>query len=182
MRFAGTWASRRSRVPPRPVSRGAAIRRVLSILAFPSVVTACGAVNTRPYLTPLPDAVIDTVHALPAVVISEIAALVEAEGFQVRLVTGREGFLETDWLNVATETEDDATTSPLHRRIRLRFFADAIGEGLSELAAEAVVLRTLDPSVPQRENEMMVPLGHAGRQMLQRVLDGIEERFGEHGQ
>ena len=56
----------------------------LIVSAAVAVCAACGAVNERPYLTPLPNANVDSVHALPSAVITEIEALLVAQGMEVR--------------------------------------------------------------------------------------------------
>ncbi len=154
--------------------------RILTLLPFLlAVVAACGAVNDRPYLDPLPNAVVDTLHALPGVLIPEIEGMVMAEGLTVRLSTAREGYLETDWYDTETRRSGARRTRDPHRVVRLRFFANRIGEDLTELVTEAVIRRTLDPSLPERENERMVPAGHAGREILERILTALAERFGD---
>jgi hypothetical protein len=46
------------------------------------------------------------------------------------------------------------------------------------VTSEAVYQRTSDPSVLPRDREMIVPPGHAGDRLLQRVMDGTKQRFG----
>jgi len=144
-----------------------------------AVLAGCGAVNDRPYLDPLPNAIVDTVHAHPRVVIPEIEGLVTAEGLGVRLSTAREGYLETEWFDTETMRSGATRTREPHRVVRLRFFANPIGEDLTELLAEAVIRQTLDPSLPERENERMVPTGHPGEELLNRILTAVAERFGD---
>jgi hypothetical protein len=47
------------------------------------------------------------------------------------------------------------------------------------VTAEAVTWRTTDPSIViEREKEMLVPPGHAGEQILRRIMNGLAERYG----
>ncbi|NIM49823.1 MAG: hypothetical protein GTN62_06140 [Gemmatimonadales bacterium] len=139
---------------------------------------ACGAGSIRPYLTPLPDAPTDTLAADPATLIREIAALVAVEGLRLRWSSPEEGYLETDWYDVVARQPGGAYARDPERAVRFRFFADPVGENETQLVAEAVSRRTLDPSVPPREVEMMVPPGHPGDQILRRILDAVTTRFG----
>lgn len=150
-----------------------------AIPAFIASLTACGAVNQRPYLEPLPGAALDTAHAVQMELIPEIGALVTAEGLDIRLSAPREGYLETGWYDTETARPVGRRTSDPHRVVRLRFFTTPIGEELTEIRSEAVIRRTLDPSLPERENEMLAPPGHPGDELLRRILTAIEERFGE---
>lgn len=151
------------------------------LLAGIALVTAlglsCGG-GLRPYLTPLPDAVIDTLGATPAEVIRELATLVTAEGLIIRVSSPEEGYLETDWYDAGAATSGGTPFADPRRSTLLRFFADAEGEDKTRLAAEAVVRRTLDPSVPSREGEMMAAPGHPGSEILRRVVTALDARFG----
>jgi hypothetical protein len=150
----------------------------LSVLAGAAFCLACGAVNERPYLTPLPNAIVDTLHVLPSALITEIEALVTSEGLVVLRSSPREGYLETKWYDTEAGRAGGERTRDPHSIVRLRFFASSIGEELTEVAAEAVMRHTLDPSLPERENERMVPMDHPGALLLNRVLAALDERFG----
>jgi hypothetical protein len=86
--------------------------------------------------------------------------------------------LETQWFNVVTQESGKTDIGNLDRIILLRFFADSIAGGKSRLTTEAVYQRTADQSVPPRDREMSVPVGHAGDRLRARVIDGLKERFG----
>ena len=161
-----------------PVGRGMRPAAGLTVLAGAAFGLACGAVNERPYLTPLPNSIVDTVHSLPSALITEIETLVTREGMVVQLSSPREGYLETKWYDTEAGRAGGERTRDPHSVVRLRFFVSSIGEELTELAAEAVMRHTLDPSLPQRENERMVPVDHPGELLLKRVLAAVEERFG----
>ncbi len=145
-------------------------------VVFVTAALSCGG-GLRPYLTPLPDAVIDTLDVLPADLIREIATLVTAEGLVINVSSPEEGYLETRWHDLDTVADDTPFTDP-RRQTLLRFFADLSGDDETRLAAEAVVRRTLDPSVPSREGEMMAPPGHPGYEILRRVMTALDDRFG----
>ncbi|MDH3369269.1 MAG: hypothetical protein OEO17_15620, partial [Gemmatimonadota bacterium] len=121
---------------------------------------------------------VDTLAALPVDVIREIATLVTAEGLVIRISSPEEGYLETEWYDVGTAVPGDTPFTDPRRSTLLRFFADPEADEETRLSAEAVVRRTLDPSVPSRQGEMMAPPGHPGNEMLRRVLAALDSRFG----
>lgn len=130
----------------------------------------------RPSFSPLPQAFIDTIRADPDILIREVLGLVTAEGLRVRSSIPEEGYLETDWYDVVAGRPTGPRASD--RTIRLRFFADDIGEGWVLLTAEAVYHRTLDPSIPPRLAELMVPPEHEAEKLLQRILEAVKTRLG----
>lgn len=160
-------------------SRGTTGRRRLAagVALAIGLVLSCGG-GLRPYLTPFPDAVIDTLDVLPADLIREIATLVTAEGLVISISSPEEGYLETDWYNVGAAASGGTPFTDPRQSTLLRFFADLSGDEQTRLAAEAVVRRTLDPSVPSRQGEMMAPPGHPGYEILHRVLAALDSRFG----
>ncbi|MDH3455282.1 MAG: hypothetical protein OER90_00450 [Gemmatimonadota bacterium] len=139
---------------------------------------ACGAVNTRPYLTPLPGALIDTLQTDPMVVIEQVAAQVTAEGVTIRIMAAAEGFLETRWHELALSADEDASVRDSHSTVRFRFFADPIGERQTQLTSEAVTLGLLDPSLPERERERLVPSDHPGSHLARRIVAAVAAGLG----
>jgi len=139
---------------------------------------ACTAVGARPFFAPLPDALRDTVRAEPDRVISAVAALVVGEGLTVHVSSPAEGYLETDWYDVVERRSTSGTSLDPRREVRLRFFADLIDQGLTQLSAEAVMRRVVDPSVTARENEIMAPPGTPGDEMLRRIFSALELEIG----
>ena len=149
------------------ISRG--VRHVVALCVSMTVSVACGSVGARPYFTPLPDAVVDTVPAEAPVVISQLQTLAVGEGLAIRASSPAEGYLETEWYDVDRRGPVGGSLDP-RRIVRLRFFADMTGANSTVLSSEAVTLRAIDPSIPERQNEVMVPPGHLGNQILERIL------------
>jgi hypothetical protein len=110
-------------------------------------------------------------------VITEIAGLVTVEGLAIRWNSPIEGYLETEWYDVVARRSGSENTLDPERVVRLRFFADPVRQGETELVSEAVLRHMVDPSLPPRELEVMVPPGHGGDQILRRVLDAVRVRF-----
>jgi hypothetical protein len=134
---------------------------------------ACGSIGARPYLVPLPEARIDTLPAEPDAIISAAQAFVVGEGLTIRVSSPAEGYLETDWYDTVTQSPGGGSSLDPRRAVRLRFFADRLGDDQTRLASEAIMRRFVDPSLPERQNEIMAPPGHAGAELLTRVLSAL---------
>lgn len=130
----------------------------------------------RPYLTPLPHAPTDSLRVDPADLIDELTGLVTAEGLRIRTMSAEEGYLETAWYDVVARSPTRSYGSDVDRYFRLRFFVDPINPLLTQLVSEAVVRRTLDPSLPERDAEILAPPGHAADQLLSRIRDTLRTR------
>jgi hypothetical protein len=127
---------------------------------------ACGSIGARPYLVPLPEARIDTLPAEPDAVVSAAQALVVGEGLTIRVSSPAEGYLETDWYDTVTQSPGGGSSLDPRR-------ADRLGDDETMLASEAVMRRVVDPSLPERQNEIMAPPGHPGAELLSRVLSAL---------
>lgn len=149
--------------------------RTGSRLVVPALIVwwACGSIGVRPYLVPLPEARIDTLAVEPEAAIAAVQTLVVGEGLTIQVSSPAEGYLETDWYDTVTQTPGGGSGLDPRRAIRLRFFADRLGDDRTQLASEAVMRRVVDPSLPERENEIMAPPGHPGAELLSRVLSAL---------
>jgi hypothetical protein len=148
------------------------------LLGAIALTSACGSIGARPYLVPLAGAEIDTLNAEPHVVITTLQDLVVGEGLTVRVSSPPEGYLETDWYDTVTQTPGGGSSLDPRRAVRLRFFADRLGEDRTRLASEVVMRRAVDPSLPERENEIIAPPGHPGAELLNRILAVTRESLG----
>jgi hypothetical protein len=110
-------------------------------------------------------------------VITAVAGLVTSEGLTIRWNSPVEGYLETEWYDVVARRSGGENSLDPERVVRLRFFADPLRQGETELVSEVVLRRTVDPSLPSRESETMAPPGHAGDQILRRIIDAVRARF-----
>lgn len=154
-------------------------RSTLAALAGAAVfAVACAAGGVRPGYDPFPEARVDTLNAAPPAVIQEIVARVNAENMRPNFVSPEEGFLETQWFDVVAQRSGVSDRGNADRIILLRFWADSLEGGRTRLTSEAVIKGNPDPSVLPRDQEMMVPPGHAGARTLDRVIAGAKERFG----
>lgn len=131
----------------------------------------------RPHGPPIPEALIDTLSATPDILIQAAQREVTAEGMQIHAVSAEEGFLETGWYNPITRRPVPPATASVERAVALRFRADSVGLGTTQLASEAVIRRTADPSLPHGVAESMAPPDHPGYQLLSRMLLSLRDRF-----
>jgi len=151
------------------------MRRTLAppVLVVAALAVACGANNVRPKYAPFIDAVVDTIPALPDVVVDSLEIIVTQRGFQIARVASSEGFLETKWFDLDADRSGGTYTLHPDRVVRLRFFADPGRDDGTVLRSEAAYRPRLDPSLPEREAEVMVPVDHRGDSLLQSVLDQV---------
>jgi hypothetical protein len=148
----------------------------LAATAFLGV--ACAAGSIRPSYAPFQGARVDTVNAGPAAVIQEIVSRVNAERMSPQFSSPAEGYMETQWFDYVEQKSGAYDRANPDRFILLRFWADSIGQGKSRVTSEAVWKRTSDPSVLPRDQEALVPQGHAGYRLLDRVMTEVKQRFG----
>lgn len=136
---------------------------------------ACRAANVRPYIMPFPGAPTDTVLGDPANIVRHVAGLLGRERIEIQMMSAEEGYVETRWFDVRThDTTGTLTWGP---DARLRFWVDPIGNGEAQVVGEAVGRRSVDPSLPAREREILLTADEVGRTILIRVMTAVRERF-----
>ena len=119
----------------------------------------------------------DTARTRAGDLIDELEQRSVEEGFDVSVSSHLDGYLETRWLNLITGEPDDRDVTHPQRSVLLRFWVDPVGPLGYRLTAEAVYRRVLDPSLEQRQTELMVPRGHDGETILLRILAAVRARF-----
>ncbi len=132
---------------------------------------ACTAISVRPHYVPLPGAVVDTLIGQAPTLVEHLAQMVRDDSILIQRVSPAEGFLETRW-------HDFVGGGGRMVRGRLRFYVDPVGTIRTEVRGEAVYLKSLDPSVPEREREVMAATGHPARTKLDAIMVALRERFG----
>lgn len=161
--------------PPGIINTTSLMQRTFTpfALVLAAVSAACGANNVRPLYVPFMDAVVDTISAPPDVVVDSLATVVTLRGFEIARITASEGYLETKWFDLDADRSGGTYTRHPDRVIRLRFFAELGRDSSTVLRSEAAYRPRLDPSLPERQAEAMVPIDHPGDSMLQNVLDQL---------
>src|SRR5216110_3756176 len=143
-------------------------------------VAACTPVTTRPDFLPDPQASRVVLDARPERVTPEIAALVAAESLRVERANVRDGYVETAWYDTrshrsfrgARDVPDLAAT------VKIRCWADPYVPGQTRLTVEAVYRPRYDPSLPERDLEVIVPKDHPGSGIAGRLIEKAKQRVG----
>jgi len=151
--------------------------RHFSLFPFPLLLLSCTAITVRPTYRPFPLAAFDTVTAKPPEVIAGAADDLARLGLTIRTVTAAEGYLETRWFDLGMKKSRPDVANP-DRTVRVRVWADLVTPLQSQVIVEAVHRRLLDPSVPERENEVVAAAGTPGDSVAQALRTAIKERFG----
>jgi len=133
--------------------------------------------GVRPGFVPVPGSVNLLLDAAPDAVTRAAAEEVQHAGLRLQWLSAVEGYVETQWYDVRSRTSSaEPLSGDLDRTVKIRLFADPTA-GKTRLVAECVVTSLVDPSRPHRELERMAPDGHAGRELLQQILDRVTRRF-----
>lgn len=130
----------------------------------------------RPVYGPLPGSVSLQLDAVPDAVIVAAAREVRAAGLSVARVAADEGYLETEWYDLATKRTVSARAADLDHIVKLRLFADPTA-GKTRLAAECVVRIAYDPSEPERDLERMVPDSTPAHALLDSLVARLKVVF-----
>lgn len=137
----------------------------------------CGAANVRPFFNPMPEARADTVMGTPDAVIRGLQDAVQAAGVQLSQSSEAEGYLESKWYDTADGTSMNNPGMNTHTRVRLRFWVDPFRERQSVVISEVVRRRAIDPSIPERELEILVEPSHPGDSLAVRILAALRTRL-----
>ena len=127
-----------------------------------AVVFACNPATTRPEFLPFPDAPSVVLYARPPRVATEVQAWLAAQGLKVLPSDPRDAYVETEW----------------SKDFKIRCWADPDAPGKSRLTVEAVYRPMLDPSRTERDLEVLVPPGHDGAKLVDRLIDDLKKKLG----
>jgi hypothetical protein len=89
-----------------------------------------------------------------------------------------EGYLQTRWFDVTTRRSHRANTNP-ERLVRLRVWTDLVTPRETQVVIETVYRRTIDPSVPDREVELVADPGTSADSLTRAVLAALRTHFGK---
>jgi len=156
----------------------AAIRAAALAIGLGAALAACAAMGgVRPRYGPVPESISLLLNAPPDAVTRAAAEEVQHAGLRLQWLSPEEGYLETQWYDLGShESATEPRFRDLERTVKIRLFADP-SAGKTRLVAECVYTTLVDPSRQTRELERMAPAGHAGREVLQQVLDRLGRRF-----
>ena len=131
---------------------------------------------TRPNIRPFPQAAFDTLVADPAALVDSARAAVASIGMNVRAFSAPEGYLETRWFDLQSKRSHSGNDHP-SRLVRLRVWTDLVTPRESQIVVETVYRRTIDPSVPDREVELVADPGSAADSLTQAVRAAVKRQF-----
>ena len=141
---------------------------------------ACTPTTTRPDFLPLPEAPSVVLYARPPRVAAEVQAWLAAQGLQVELANLQDAYVETAWFEPRSKRSirGDRDPGDLAGTFKIRCWADPDAPGKSRLTVEAVYRPVLDPSRPERDLEVLVPPGHEGTKLVDRMIDELKKKLG----
>jgi hypothetical protein len=151
------------------------VRRLLPLLGL---LVACHPTTTRPDLLPVPDASRLEVELFVPEATRALALALDTDSIPVVRTEPEDGWLETDWF-------DATTLAPVRGRVvgldavRVRGFVDPARPNHSLIQVEVIYRPRLDPALPPRELEVMVPTGHPVRERVRRALGRLRAEYGE---
>ena len=145
----------------------------LGVIAGLGVVAGCTAATVRPSFGPSIAAPADTFRVDAAELVLAARQAMIDQGIVISRMNAQEGYLETRWFDApdlapATDVQDDRT-------IRMRVFTDPVSDQQTQVVIEAVYRWTLDPSLPERQMETIVPSGSPGDLLARSILDDLGE-------
>ena len=144
------------------------------------VFAACNPYTTRPDFIPLPHAPVVYLDARRDVVTRDVTAWLQAQRLVVVRSVPRDGFVETAWFDPTTQRSFARDRDPPHadRAFRIRGWADPDVPNATRLTVEVVYQPLFDPSRTARDLEILVPEGHAGRKLAERLMEEAKQKFG----
>jgi len=125
---------------------------------------------------PVPGSLSVPLDGVPGEVIDAAARAVAAAGLRVVRIAADEGYLETEWYDVAAKRTVNARAPGFDHIVKLRLFADPTA-GKTRLAAECVVRIGYDPSMPERDLERMVPDSTPAHAILDSLIARLKVVF-----
>ncbi len=146
-------------------------------LLFGVALAGCYPATTRPDLVPVPDATRIEIELFVPQATRALAVELDTDSVLVRRTEPDDGWLETDWIDVAT-------LQPTRRRpvgpdvVKVRAFAEPGRPNHSVLYVETVYRRVVDPARPARDLEVQVPAGHPMRVRVERAVQRLVEMYG----
>lgn len=143
----------------------------LVLAAFFPTLAGCPATlgGVRPRIVPLPGSIVRTVDISADSATRALAAALALHHVPIAAVAPAEGYVESVWYDAAEGVPRSPDAGPMANIVKLRFFSDPTA-GHARVVGEVVRRVIVDPSLPERELERIVPEGHPGRALLEMVL------------
>lgn len=150
---------------------------MVAVLSSAVLAQACNPITTRPDFLPFPEAIEDTISTGLPQTVRALSSALQAQGLPVDVANERDGFVKTHAFDVRTGERRGGDAYHPDRIAVLRFWAEETPRRTTRIQAEAAIRWTADPSLQPRLAERMAGEDHPARQLLDRVLDAIKQRF-----
>lgn len=151
----------------------------MRLAGLAALALACAPGTTRPAFRPFPQALTTELRATPDRVTAEISGWLAAEGLRVEWASPRDGYLETAWFETRTRQPVERGSAPGNPgTVKIRCWADPGRPGMTQLTVEPVYRLIDDPSRPERDLELVVPLGQDGHRLAERLIAALRDKFG----
>lgn len=145
------------------------------------LLASCNPATTRPDFLPSPQAPAGTVDAARQQLVPEIATWLAAVGFTAVSRSVQDGYVETRWQRAespAPPAGAGGRASSPALPVKVRVWVDPYIPGTSTVVVEVVYRPFVDPSRHSRELDVLVPPGHPGYVIGERLIEAMRKRFG----
>jgi len=160
-------------------------RERLAAALMAVAVAGCAATTSRPSFVAFPESahgelgvgVPDRVYTIQRVT-RAVAEALAADSIPVVRVSERDGYIESPWFDASTFAATKAR--PVGPDVvKVRAWIGPAKPGFSAVELETVYRPLADPSRPERDLELHVPVSHPVGQRGARMMDRLIQRYGE---
>ena len=141
------------------------------------LVLACRATTSRPSFTPLPSATSAEVELDIPAATRALAETLAKDSVSLATIKEEDGYLDSGWLDA--ETLEHTSKRPLGRDVvRVRAWVNPSKLFWSELVVEATYRPLADPSRPERELDVPLPVDHPLQRRIAGTMRKLIEAYG----
>lgn len=136
------------------------------------LLAACYPATTRPDLVPVPGALRVEVELFVPQATRALALALDEDSIPVRRTEPDDGWLESEWIDVATL--QPTTRRPVGLEVvKVRAFVEPGRANHSVIRVETVYRPIVDPARPDRDLERQVPTGHPVAERVARAVERV---------
>jgi hypothetical protein len=149
-------------------------RSLLTLLLF----CACRATTSRPSFTPLPSATSAEVELDIPAATRALAETLAKDSVSLTTIKEADGYIDSGWLDA--ETLERTSKRPLGGDVvRVRAWVNPSKQFWSELVVEATYRPLADPSRPERELDVTLPVDHPLQRRIAGTMRKLIEAYGD---
>lgn len=139
---------------------------------------SCRATTSRPSFIPLPAATSAEIELGIPSATRALAERLAMDSIALSTIREADGYIDSGWLDA--ETLEHTTRRPLGRGVvRVRAWVNPTKPGWSELLVEGTFRPMEDPSRPERELDVALPLDHPLQRRIAGSLRKLIEEYGD---